>query len=372
MIRNVIFDFGNVLARFDPASLARKYAENEADAAKLAAVVFDERWADFDGGRLSYEEHLAGSLAQLPERLHEAAARLFAGWTGDLAPIPAIQGLVKELYRRGYGLYILSNAPVEFSSQVRQNYAFTALFDGAVYSAEIQMDKPHAPIYRHLLSTYGLDPDECLFIDDKPVNVEGARAVGMHAVTFNADGEDCLGPIRAHIGADGIIDHAKLAKRLFSDGCNCAQAVFLAFRDRIGMDEAAAMRLSSSFGGGMGRMREVCGAVSGMLMVLGLTHGYDANCATADEDKKRHYERVQQLCGRFREENGSIICRELLDGHIQRTAESGEQTDAMRSTDPTPTPRSAEYYQKRPCGELVESAARLLEQYLAELEGKKG
>ena len=131
------------------------------------------------------------------------------------------------------------------------------------------------------------------------------------------------------------------------------------------------MKLSSSFGGGMGRMREVCGAVSGMLMVLGLLHGYDPNEPDANLKKTAHYAHIQQLCGRFREENGSIICRELLEGHIVKTAQSGEQTDAMRSTDPTPMPRTEEYYRKRPCGELVESAARHLEVFLETLE-KKG
>lgn len=368
MIKHVIFDFGNVLATFDPRALAAKFTDCEQDAALLANAIFDSRWADYDGGRTTYDEHLAGSLSRLPARLHEAARTVFSDWHGALTPIPVIQTLLKDLYRRGFGLYILSNAPVEFSSRARQNYAFTGLFDGAVYSAEIQMDKPHAPIYHHLLATYGLDPDECLFIDDKPENVAGARAVGMHAVVFDVHSEDCLRPIFEHVGQTGVIDRAKLAKRLFSDGCNCAQAVLLAFSDKTGLDEKAAMLLSSSFGGGMGRMREVCGAVSGMLMALGAICGYDAFAPDAKLKKAEHYAHIQELCGRFRCENGSIICRELLEGHIKKTGTEGEQTDAMRSSDPTPTPRSEEYYQKRPCGELVSAAARLLDAYLVELD----
>ncbi len=368
MIKNVIFDFGNVLARFDPEALGKKYAQTAEDAARLTSVIFDDRWADYDGGRMTYEEHLAGSLERLPEALHEAAARLFANWHGELEPIPAMEELIRTLYDRGYGLYILSNAPVEFSSKARKNYPITELFDGAVYSAEIRMDKPHAPIYRHLLQTYGLRADECLFIDDKPVNVEGARACGMHAEIYGGGSTSpLLKKIEASAG-EGIIDHARVARRLFNGGYNCAQAVLLAFSDKTGLDNGMAMKLSSSFGGGMGRMREVCGAVSGMLMVLGLLHGYDANAPTANEDKKKHYAHIQELAGRFRTQVGSIVCRELLEGHIAKTAEAGDQVKAMRSTDPTPTPRSEEYYQKRPCGELVALAAGLLEDYLSQLE----
>ncbi len=368
MIKNVIFDFGNVLATFDPMAIAAKYAESREDAALLASAIFDERWADYDGGRVTFQEHLSGSLAKLPARLHESATRLFSSWHGDLCPIDATAELIETLYRRGYGLYILSNAPVEFSSKARQNYPVTEWFDGAVYSAEIKMDKPHPPIYHHLLTTYGLDPDECLFIDDKPVNIEGAQACGIRGVVYDGGSTQPILDVIEQSAGRGVVDHARLAKRLFTDGCNCAQAVLLAFGDKTGLDEKTAMMLSSSFGGGMGRMREVCGAVSGMLMALGALCGYDAFEPDANLKKAAHYAHIQELCGRFRRENGSIICRELLEGHVKKTGNNGEQTDAMRSNDPTPTPRSEEYYQKRPCGELVEMAARLLEAYLVELD----
>ncbi len=169
-------------------------------------------------------------------------------------------------------------------------------------------------------------------------------------------------------------DHAALAKEYFFSGYNCAQAVLLAFSDRTGLDEKTAMYLASSFGGGMGRMREVCGTVSAALMVLGILHGYDANAPAAEEDKKAHYARVQEFSRRFREETGSIICRELLEAHAKKLEELGagedEQLLAMRSDASVPTARTAEYYKKRPCGMMAETAARLLEAYLAELESK--
>ncbi|MBQ9748342.1 MAG: C_GCAxxG_C_C family protein [Clostridia bacterium] len=168
------------------------------------------------------------------------------------------------------------------------------------------------------------------------------------------------------------MNRGELAKEYFTRGCNCSQAVLLAFSDRTGLDESVAMRLAAPFGGGMGRMREVCGAVSGMLTVFGILYGYDAFAPTASADKATHYARVQELCRRFREGNGSIVCRELLASHAARLqaekAARDAQIDAMLSDASTPTPRSADYYRKRPCPELVAYAADLLDAYLAELD----
>ena len=144
----------------------------------------------------------------------------------------------------------------------------------------------------------------------------------------------------------------EIAIENFKSGCNCAQAVLLAFREYTGLDEKTCLRLAAPFGGGLGRQREVCGAVSGMCMVLGFADGYDD---LADAAKKAaHYRTVQELCAAFKEKSGgSIICRELLglDG-------------AGRDTAPTPEARTAQYYQKRPCAELVGDAAEVMEAWL--------
>ena len=145
------------------------------------------------------------------------------------------------------------------------------------------------------------------------------------------------------------MDHREKAAELFVNGCNCAQAVAVAFCDVTGMDPRAAAKLSSSFGGGMGRMREVCGAVSGMLMVLSYVYGYDT--PGDDISKKRLYGQVQALAAGFRAENGSIICREILKNP---------------PSDPNPTPRTAAFYAQRPCAKMVMTAARLLDSFLAE------
>ena len=144
--------------------------------------------------------------------------------------------------------------------------------------------------------------------------------------------------------------HEEKALQYFTDGANCAQAVVMAYADELGMDEKTAARLASSFGGGIGRLREVCGAVSGMMMVYGLLKGYDDLKDPAA--KKAHYANVQALAAKFRETNGSIICREIL------SLQKGENNDA------TPTPRDAHFFHSRPCLGCVASAAKFLEEAL--------
>ena len=143
----------------------------------------------------------------------------------------------------------------------------------------------------------------------------------------------------------------KMSKELFKEGFNCSQSVFFAFADMYEMDHKMALRLSSSFGGGMGRLREVCGAVSGMFMVAGVLYGYDD--PKDYEAKKEHYERIQLLAKEFESLNGSIVCRQLLG------LREGKDV-------PAPEKRSQEYYKKRPCAELVGIAAAIMEQYILE------
>ena len=145
------------------------------------------------------------------------------------------------------------------------------------------------------------------------------------------------------------MDHGIKAAELFLSGYNCSQSVAVAFHKEMGLTERQAAKLASAFGGGMGRMREVCGAVSGMLLVLSQLYGYDT--PGDDASKKVLYTHVQALAGQFREENGSIICREILKNP---------------PSDPNPTPRTADFYAKRPCAKMVMTAARLLEQFMEE------
>ena len=144
------------------------------------------------------------------------------------------------------------------------------------------------------------------------------------------------------------MDHGMKAAELFTQGYNCAQSVAEAFCDVTGLDEKTAARMASPFGGGMGRMREVCGAVSGMYLVLGWLYGYDT--PGDDVSKKALYADVQAMGARFREQAGSIVCREILKNP---------------PSTPSPTPRTAEFYKTRPCARMVVCAAELLDEYIA-------
>ena len=141
--------------------------------------------------------------------------------------------------------------------------------------------------------------------------------------------------------------NSEKAVKLFTDGYNCAQAVFGAFAEDIGFNEATALKIAAPFGGGFGRQREVCGAVSGMLMAFGYLYGYET--PETGEIKMEHYEQTRALCDAFKELNGSIICRDIL-----KTAEVGG----------APSPRTPEYYKERPCDRCVRVASEILEEFI--------
>ena len=147
-----------------------------------------------------------------------------------------------------------------------------------------------------------------------------------------------------------------IAKKYFEDGYNCAQAVLLAFCEDFGLKKETAIMISAPFGGGMGRLREVCGTFSGINMVIGLYEGkYDIK---DNQAKAKLYSDVQTLAEKFKQDNGSIICRDLLGLRIK-----GKDT-------PTPEVRTDTYYKARPCSELCKYAGDLLEEFLETNNGK--
>ena len=139
------------------------------------------------------------------------------------------------------------------------------------------------------------------------------------------------------------------AAKLFKEGYNCAQSTFCAFSDELGIDKAIALKLTSSFGGGMGRLREVCGAVSAMFMIAALLKGY--TCPQDDDAKTQHYKLIQNLAEEFKKLHKTIICRELLG--------LSEGKD-----DYTPSKRTEEYYTSRPCEKIIADAALIIEKHL--------
>ena len=142
------------------------------------------------------------------------------------------------------------------------------------------------------------------------------------------------------------MDRIEKARDFFLQGYNCSQSVFCAFADKYGLDDNTSLKVSASFGGGIGRMRETCGAVCGAAMILGLEYGQTE--PNDNESKQRNYQAVQELARRFKERNGSTICRELL---------------SLRKSDknsPVPSERTESYYKTRPCLRMVESAAAII------------
>ena len=148
--------------------------------------------------------------------------------------------------------------------------------------------------------------------------------------------------------------HSEIAVNNFTNGYNCAQSVFLTYAKHFGIDNSTALKLSSSFGGGMGRLREVCGAVSAMFMIAGLAKGYTEN--NNDAIKAKHYERIQKLAKEFKDKHGTIICRELLGEN------GGNDTSFI------PSKRTAEYYQNRPCKQFIKDACDIIDKELAILQ----
>ena len=144
------------------------------------------------------------------------------------------------------------------------------------------------------------------------------------------------------------MSRAERAKEYFMQGYNCAQAVALAFADVTKLDFDTLAKIMQPFGGGLGRLRLTCGAVSGMSAVVGLLFG-----KAGVDGKKETYAIVQELCAKFKAENGSLICAELLTGSHVKAEIGGEAEE-----------RTPEYYKKRPCSELVYMCAKLLEEYL--------
>ena len=145
------------------------------------------------------------------------------------------------------------------------------------------------------------------------------------------------------------MNRKELAGEYFLKGYNCSQAVALAFADLVNIDEKSLLKLASSFGGGMGRLREVCGAVGGMFIIAGLLFGYDT--PEKGEIKAEHYKRIQALALRLEEKFGSIVCRELLGLNVKHDL-------------PTPEPRTPDFYKKRPCKEIIEEAVGILDDFI--------
>lgn len=188
MIRNVVFDFGQVLIRFDPKYMVEKYVTDPADSALLQAVVFDRAYWDLlDWGRISDEETVLKCKERLPARLHDAAETIYYNWIYNLPEIEGMRALIDELRSTfGVGIFLLSNISTYFSSHSSE-IPILSKIDRCVFSAECGMVKPNADIFAHLCKVCEIKKEETVFIDDNESNVRGAEAFGIRTYPFDGD-----------------------------------------------------------------------------------------------------------------------------------------------------------------------------------------
>ena len=201
MIKNVIFDMGQVLIRFDPHEISRRAGVADADKPLFLREVFQNvEWVALDRGTMTEEECILSILPRLPQRLHGALAEVVRGWwKKPLLPIPGMAELIRELKGLGFGIYLLSNAPRNLHSYFSR-IPGCEYFDGKIVSADWKLLKPQHEIYETLFAQFSLCPAECLFIDDMPLNVDGAICTGMEGIVFTGD----VPRLRRDLNAAGI------------------------------------------------------------------------------------------------------------------------------------------------------------------------
>ena len=187
MIRNVIFDMGGVLIAWDPARLVARLGLPGEDGQILLREIFQSaEWVSLDGGTLSEQEAMERFRERIPERLHGQAERCVFWWKEPLWPVPGMEELIDELDGLGYGIYLLSNATSALHVYFPR-IPGSDRFRGMLVSADWKLLKPQREIYEKLFSLYALKPEDCLFIDDNPANVEAGEETGMKALAFARD-----------------------------------------------------------------------------------------------------------------------------------------------------------------------------------------
>lgn len=187
MIKNIVFDMGGVLIRFDPALFMQRVGVPEADKTLVLREVYQSpEWVMMDHGLLTDAEAAEIMCRRVPERLHEAVRKLVAFWDRPILEIDGVYELIAELKEKGYSVYLLSNANCR-QHEYWPRIPASAFFDGTLISCDVKLLKPMPEIYLRLLSRFHLRADECFFIDDSPANVEAALYVGLHGAVFFRD-----------------------------------------------------------------------------------------------------------------------------------------------------------------------------------------
>ena len=180
--KNIVFDFGNVIGKFDGHYILRQFCSSEQDLELLFDVIFSG-WGELDKGTVDYNENIENVVRRVPARLEDTVRSFFRGWPEHIIPIRQIADFIRELKDRKVPIYLLSNAPTYFAEWA-QRIDTLRLFDGIVFSAPLKMAKPEPAIYQYLFQTYDLKPEECFFIDDLEKNIRAAKEAGMDGIIF--------------------------------------------------------------------------------------------------------------------------------------------------------------------------------------------
>ena len=189
MIKNIIFDMGNVLLQYDPGVCLHHFVEQEEDRALIRRELFEgPEWVEGDLGHITDEERFGGVSRRVPERLHGELKACTEQWYMCMRPVAGAKEFCGYAKEQGYRLFVLSNASSSFY-QYFQRFAPLDYFDGIVVSCDIHMIKPDVRIYQYLLDKYQLMPEESFFIDDMPGNVAGAQKAGIRGAVFHGDFE---------------------------------------------------------------------------------------------------------------------------------------------------------------------------------------
>lgn len=197
MIRNIVFDMGQVLLRFDRDYFISRLGIEGEDKDLLKREVFlSLEWARMDRGSMTDAEAAESVCKRLPERLHDAAHKLVSMWDRPILPVSGMYELVEELKANGYGIYLLSNASYRQHDYWPRVEA-SRFFDGTLISADEKVVKPQPEIYRLLLERFHLKAEECFFVDDVPANIEGAFYCGIPGAVFHGDAKLLRKDLRA-------------------------------------------------------------------------------------------------------------------------------------------------------------------------------
>lgn len=188
MIKHIVFDLGQVLLRFSPTDIARNAGISPKDQPLFLREVFQNiEWISLDRGSMPEETAIDRICSRLPARLHPAVREVVQGWwKHPLHPIPGMAELARELKDLGCGIYLLSNAPSNLH-QYFQRIPGSECFDGMIVSGDWKLLKPQREIYETLFSQFSLYPGDCIFIDDSPLNIDGAICAGMAGIVFTGD-----------------------------------------------------------------------------------------------------------------------------------------------------------------------------------------